>query len=140
MLIVSCFLWVTGFIYANENNMSPFETTLSRYTIMLFVTYAHCRYNGSSMVFFNRPHEKTLIFRNIVLALHGFVVTIMQFYLPLGIFHTLVISGQIFIFLANYLLKGVKITYKQAIGVGVSFIGLGLIINGRFIYETFFDT
>lgn len=107
---------------------------------MFFVTYAHSRYNGSSLVFFNRPHEKTLIFRNVVIALHGFVVTVMQFYLPLGIFHTLVISGQVFIFLANYLLKGVKITQKQAIGVGISFIGLGLIINGRFIYEQFFYT
>ena len=107
---------------------------------MFFVTYAHCRYNGSSLVFFNRPHEKTLIFRNIVIALHGFVVTLMQFYLPLGIFHTLIISGQVFIFLANYFLKGVKITKNQVIGVAVSFIGLGLIINGRFIYENFFNS
>jgi hypothetical protein len=57
----------------------------------------------------------------------------MQFYLPLGIFHTLVISGQVFIFLANYVLKGVKITQNQAIGVAISFVGLALTINGRFI-------
>lgn len=101
---------------------------------MVFITYAHCRYDGSPLVFFNRPHEKTLIFRSIVIAIHGFVVAYMQFYLPLGIFHTLVISGQIFIFLVNYLLKGVKITQNQAIGVAVSFVGLGLIINGRYIY------
>jgi drug/metabolite transporter (DMT)-like permease len=59
----------------------------------------------------------------------------MQFYLPLSIFHTLVISGQVFIFLANYLLKGVKITKNQAIGVVISFAGLIMIINGRFFEE-----
>ena len=112
--------------------MSPFETTISRYTIMMFVTYVHCRMDGSSMVFFNRPHEQTLFWRNIIVAFHGFVVTIMQFYLPLSIFHTLVISGQVFIFLANYLLKGVKITKNQVIGVVISFVGLIMVINGRF--------
>lgn len=107
---------------------------------MFFVTYAHCRYEGSPLVYFNRPHEGTLLFRNVIVALHGFVITIMQFYLPLGMFHTLIISGQIFVFLANYFLKGVKITKNQAIGVGVSFIGLGLIINGRLIYEHFLSS
>ena len=71
--------------------------------------------------------------RNVIISLHGFVVALMQLYLPLGIFHTLVISGQVSIFLVNYLLKGVKIPQKQAIGVAVSFIGLGLIINGRYV-------
>jgi drug/metabolite transporter (DMT)-like permease len=112
--------------------MSPFETTISRFTMMTFVTYVHCRMNGSSLVFFNRPHERTLFCRNIILAFHGFIVSIMQFYLPLSIFHTLVISGQVFIFLANYLLKGVKITKNQMIGVAISFAGLIMIINGRF--------
>lgn len=107
---------------------------------MIFVTYIHCRMDGSSLVFFNRPHEKTLLFRNVVVCMHGFIVSLMQFYLPLSIVHTLVISGQIFIFLANYLIKGVKITKKQAIGVFVSFIGLGLIINGRYMYEYFFQS
>lgn len=106
---------------------------------MFFVTYIHCRYNGSPLVFVNRPHEKVLWFRSVVVALHGFVVAIMQFYLPLGTFHTLVICGQVFIFLANYLLRDVKITYKQAIAVGVSFVGLALVINGRLIYEVFFS-
>ncbi len=71
------------------------------------------------------------------MALHGFVVTIMQFYLPLSIFHTLVISAQVFIFLANYLLKGVMISRNQVVGVAVSFIGLTLVINGRYFYEIF---
>jgi len=57
----------------------------------------------------------------------------MQFYIPLGIFHTLIISGQVFIFLANYFLRGVKITKNQIFGVAISFIGLALIINGRYI-------
>ena len=99
---------------------------------MVFVTYFHCRMDGSSMVFFNRPHEKTLFWRNVIIAIHGFIVSIMQFYLPLGIFHTVVFSGQVFIFLANYLFKGVNITKNQAIGVAISFVGLAMIINGRF--------
>lgn len=137
MLVVSCLAWVTGFLYPNEHKMSPFETSISRYTLMFFVTYIHCRINGSPMVFFNRPHEKTLIFRNIIIAFHGFVVAFIQFYLPLATFHTLVISGQVFIFLANYYLKGVTITKRQAICAGISFLGLALTINGRYLIELF---
>lgn len=134
MLMLSCFAWVSGYIYSNQSGMSPFETTISRYTIMFFVTYIHCRLNGSPLVFSRRPYEKTLIVRNLIIAFHSFVVSYMQFYLPLGVFHTLVISGQVFIFLANYLLRDVKITTRQMISAGISFIGLALIINGRLIY------
>ncbi len=38
-IMIANMLWVSGFLYANDNDFSPFESSLARYTIQ-FIVYA----------------------------------------------------------------------------------------------------
>ena len=75
------------------------------------------------------------MFRSIILIVHTFVSSIVQFYIPINLFHVLGFTGPIFTFLTNYLIYGVKATKTQIIAVGCTFAGLVLTINGRLLYS-----
>lgn len=75
------------------------------------------------------------MFRSSVLIVHTFVSSIVQFYIPINLFHVLGFMGPIFTFLTNYLINGIKATKAQMIAVACTFGGLILTINGRLLYS-----
>ena len=54
-----------------------------------------------------------------------------QFFLPMPIVHAIVSTGILFIILLNYFVIGVKLNPKQMVGVGVCFLEMLLVINGK---------
>ena len=76
-----------------------------------------------------------LMFRGLIFVGHSYVCSIVQFYIPLNLFHILGCTGPIFTFLVNYLVNGIVTTKRQMIGVGLSALGLILVINGQFLYS-----
>lgn len=78
---------------------------------------------------------KFIIIRSIIMAMYSLVFALSQFILPLPVVHTINCSGQIFIFLLDYFLYGVKINCQQAIGVFLGIVGVLLAGNGRVIME-----
>jgi len=75
------------------------------------------------------------MFRSIIFIVHSFVSSIVQFYIPINLFHVLGFTGPIFTFITNYLMNGVKATKNQILGVGFTFLGLVLTINGRLLFS-----
>lgn len=47
--------------------------------------------------------------------------------------HTISCSGTLFIFMIDYLLNDMKINAKQAVGIGIGFVGALLATNGKLI-------
>jgi drug/metabolite transporter (DMT)-like permease len=58
------------------------------------------------------------------------VFTFVQFYLEQPILQTINSCGPIFIFVLDYFMNGVKINYKQFIGVLLAIFGVLLTVNG----------
>ena len=56
-----------------------------------------------------------------------------QFYLPMPIVHTIGSTGTLFIILLDHFINGVKLNRKQVVGVVVSFLGMILVINGKWL-------
>lgn len=67
--------------------------------------------------------------------IHALVCSTVQFYIPLNLFHVLGCTGPIFTFITNYLVNDIRVTRQQVVGVGFTFVGLVLAINGRLIYS-----
>lgn len=53
ILFIGSIFMVSSFIYANEQNMSVMETSLSRYSIQILMSYIICRLNDSKMTYDN---------------------------------------------------------------------------------------
>ena len=73
------------------------------------------------------------------MAVYLIVISLAQYILPLPAVHTINSSGPIFVFITDYFVNGVKISMKQAIGVGVGVVGVMLAGNGRVIMELIID-
>lgn len=56
-----------------------------------------------------------------------------QFYLPLGVVHTLGTIGPISVSVYQYLLENKKQQFKQVIGIALTVVGIALTANGRMI-------
>ena len=67
------------------------------------------------------------------MVVHGFMIAFSQFFLPLPIVHTISTASNLFVFLWDYWLFGVKINKTQKLGIFVGIIGVLLVVNGRII-------
>lgn len=67
------------------------------------------------------------------MSVYSATIGLSQFILPLPIVHTINSSGAIFVFIIDYLLNGVQINKKQAVGILVGFIGVLIAGNGKLI-------
>lgn len=135
MIAISAIFWVTGFIYSNENNLAGSETCMSLYTVMAITSYSYSKVIKSPWNINRSTGLTKLISRNVIFLVHSLVCSIVQFYIPLNLFHILGCTGPIFTFIANYLVNGIRATKQQIIGVSFTFIGLVLAINGRLLYS-----
>jgi drug/metabolite transporter (DMT)-like permease len=81
--------------------------------------------------FQNSEENKWLYIRNVPMVIHAFSIALVQFILPLPLVHTICSAGNLFVFLFDFWLYGVKITRKQAAGILLGFVGVLAIILGR---------
>ena len=66
---------------------------------------------------------------------YGFMMAFSQLVLPLPIVHTLGASGNLFVFIWDYLINGVTVNREQLKGIVVGVIGVLLAINGRILLQ-----
>lgn len=126
----NCF-WSLAWIYYNEHSFTIAEASLSRGIVTVFLNYLII-YMFDIPVDFKEPKNfRLLFFRNLIMAVHGFMMVISQYFLPLPIVHTIAMSGVSWTFVIDYFKNGVKINKKQLIGVILSFVGVLITSNGR---------
>lgn len=94
-MVLSCITWVTGYLYSNDHDLHPVETSILRGFMIMIASYFLCRYEGVSLDYKNVPKE--MLIRNLVFLGQAYVMAAVQFYLPLGVIHTLGASGFIFV-------------------------------------------
>jgi drug/metabolite transporter (DMT)-like permease len=82
---------------------------------------------------------KILNSRNIIIVIHSFVFTLVQFYLEQPILQTINSCGPIFIFVIDYFMNGVKINQKQFFGVLLAIFGVLLTVNGEALTSWLFS-
>lgn len=68
-----------------------------------------------------------------MLAVDGFILAIVQFYLPLPIVHTLGCTGIAFVFILDFYINGTTINKKQFIGLVFCIFGIILTTNGKWM-------
>lgn len=69
------------------------------------------------------------------MAVHNYIISLAQFYLPLPLVHIIHSSGTLYICVWNYLIFGTKINYEQIKGIIIGFTGVILVINGRILIQ-----
>ncbi len=67
------------------------------------------------------------------MGIHSFVFTISPLMLPLPVVHTIGCSGTLFVFLIDFVMFGIGINVKQAIGIVVGFMGSLIAVNGNIL-------
>lgn len=139
ILFIGSIFMVSSFIYANENNMSVMETSLSRYSVQIIISYIICRLNDSKMTYENPVEAKKLLFRSLIFSLNTAILAWAQFYLPLYIVHTIGSVGPVFVCIINYYVNNMKITRNQINGNIIAFIGIFFTINGKSIASMFWE-
>jgi drug/metabolite transporter (DMT)-like permease len=69
--------------------------------------------------------------RNILFVLQAFLTAGLQFYLPLGILHTLAVAGPIFVYVWQYIIERKKPHYKEYMAIILTVFGIVLTANGN---------
>lgn len=100
-MFISCVTWVTGYLYSNDHDLHPVETSMLRGFMMMVVSFGICKWTGVELDL--RVSVKTVMERNGIFLMQGFIMAAIQFYLPLGIIHTLGATGPIFVSIIQYL-------------------------------------
>ena len=136
-MLISSFSWVYGYVYANEHKFSPVETNLSRSLIMVIGAFILCRLMGLNIEFKSPQSWNTLLKRHISFILQGLTVAGVQFFLPLGITHTICAIGPIVTLVMQRIIRkseAPSISGPKLQGCFIAVIGLLLTPNGKFIY------
>lgn len=101
MMFISCLAWVTGYLYSNDHNLHPVHTSMLRGFMMMLVSFGICVYQKVDLDL--RVSVKVVMERNGIFLIQGFIMAAIQFYLPLGIIHTLGNTGSIFVTIIQYI-------------------------------------
>ena len=136
-MLISCFSWVYGYVFANEHNFSPVETNLSRSIVMVVGAYVFCRLMGLNIRFKSPQSWRKLLKRHASFVLQGLVVAGVQFILPLGITHTICSAGPIVVLVMQRVLRrssSSPISGLKLQGCFIAVVGIILTSNGKFIY------
>ena len=88
LILVSSVCWVSGFVYANEAGLKPWETNLMKGYPLALVCYFICQ---------------LIMLRNVVFLVHGLVTAAMQYKLPLPILHNINSSMSILVMIIEVL-------------------------------------
>jgi drug/metabolite transporter (DMT)-like permease len=139
MCIFTNFMFPIGFIYPSGHNVPVAQTILCR-GISIIITHITIFRIFNISADFPSPHnQKYLLIRNITMALHQILYTLMHFVISFPLVNTITSTGPIFVFLIDYYLNGVKINKAQMIGVIVGLLGVILVINGDYIMSLIND-
>lgn len=103
LILVSSVCWVSGFVYANEAGLKPWETNLMKGYPLALVCYFICRYNGYPLMFKSKKDFQLIMLRNVVFLVHGLVTAAMQYKLPLPILHNINSSMSILVMIIEVL-------------------------------------
>lgn len=109
--------WVLGFPYINEHSIDLISSNLTRgygmvITNLAFIYFPYPKdreYEGLEM---DRQSLFFISVRHVILTVYGFGFAEAQFYLPSPVIYTIFFSGPLFIVSIDYLVFGIKITYK----------------------------
>ena len=119
--------------------MSVMETSLSRYSVQILMSYIICRLNHCKMTYENPVEARKLLFRSLIFSLNTAILAWAQFYLPLYVVHTIGSVGPVFVCIINYYVNNMKIIRNQINGNIIAFIGIFFTINGKAIASMFWE-
>lgn len=71
--------------------------------------------------------------RNVVFVGQAYVMCAIQFYLPLGVIHTIGLLGPISVSIYQYIFDNKKQSFQQILSIILALIGVILTANGRLI-------
>ena len=124
-----------GFLYANEHNIDPFQTTLLRGFALVLVNVIIARYYGMTLDLKYDVNFYVLIKENGCFVMQTLALTFAQFYLPLPIVYTIGFLEPIFIFVIDYFVNKVSITKGQLYCVVICILGITICINEPLVYK-----
>lgn len=138
MMVIGSCSFAGGYIYCNEHNFHPVETSLMRGLAVSVLSFALIRWLRLDFCFPSAHNLRWLLIRNGIMVVHNFAYNLAQFYLPLPIAITLGYISPIFIYFYDYWLYGITINRGQIVFLIISIIGVVLTANSSFLI-TFFD-
>jgi len=101
----------------------------------MILNFAVVRYYGMGLDYKYDVNFKNILKRNIIVVIHGLVITAAQFYLPLPIVHTINFFAPIFVFIIDYFENGVRINKTQFYFLAFSVFGLLCTINSELVHK-----
>ena len=107
------------------------ETSILRGFVTFLGGYLICQQRGDQMDY--RKGFWTLTLRNSLMVINSITIATLQFYVPLPIIHTVGALGPVFVVILEYFLESKKITAKQGLGIGISFIGTFFVSNAHLL-------
>lgn len=134
-MIVSCFTWVTAYIYSNEHSIHPIQTSFIRGFMIMLASFLLCIYNKDSLNV--RVSWREINIRNFIFLVQGFIMSAVQFYLPLNVIHTFASIGPALVCIYQYFLDGKKLNKKQITGILFTLFGVIVTTNGRLLTKIF---
>ena len=135
-MIFACIFWASGYVYGNQHKFSPVETNFSRSLVMVIVMYIICKKMGLNIQYKSPKSWRVLLKRHFGFVLQGFILAGIQFYIPLGVMHTLASTGPLIILaLQAYVFKTGKIEGNKLYGCMIGVAGILLTSNGKYIYS-----
>lgn len=104
--------------------------------MIAIVSYCICRYKNIEIDIYT--DVRLLGIRNIAFLVQSFVYALVQFYLPLGVLHTIATTGPLYVSVFQYIFDKKKPHIKQVIGMILTIFGVIFIANGR-IFSKWID-
>jgi len=133
LMALSCFFWVSSYIYPNEHAVHFIETTLVRSLVGVFANYTAGKIVGNTFEF--KTKTKTDRFylhsKSIIVSFYMTFIPFCMFYLPLPIIYTITSGLLINVAVIDYLKNGIKINKFGKIGICFGIFGIILIANNR---------
>lgn len=137
--LLGCIGWMLGHIYVNEHSINILSTNLSRSVGLLAWNACFIFSRKGKGLTIHKGTLGTMIIRNTILSLYGYIFAEAQFYLPVPIVYTIYYSGPLYIMIIDFCAYGIKITKKEAFGVGAAFLGVLLTANGLWLTDWLTD-
>jgi drug/metabolite transporter (DMT)-like permease len=131
--LFSSIIWPLSWIYCNEHSINTARTTMIRGCTCFIANYLICLFTKTNTTFPDGSIFKRIILRSLILSLTSLTMGVSQYILPLSIVHMIMSSSTLFVFVIDYLLNGVKVNLKQAIGISIGMVGVVLASNGKLI-------
>ena len=99
----------------------------------MVLNFAVVRYYDLGLDYKYEVNFRNILKRNIIVVIHGLVITAAQFYLPLPIVHTVNFFAPIFVFIIDYFENGVRISKLQFYFLLCSVFGVLCTINSTLV-------